>query len=169
MGSAQVAVVLGSDSDWPVMERCHRLLAEFGIPVTVQVLSAHRTPERLREFVLGGEAAGIRIFIAAAGMAAALPGAIAAHTHRPVIGVPLVSGAFQGIDSLLSMVQMPPGVPVATVAVGEPGAYNAALLAAEILGVGDPRLAEAVKMFKRNQAESVDKKNQSLQERISLG
>jgi phosphoribosylaminoimidazole carboxylase PurE protein len=169
MAQKKVAIVMGSDSDWPVMESSYKTLREFGVPTVVQVLSAHRTPDQLSAFVRGAEAEGIGVFIAAAGMAAALPGAVAACTPLPVIGVPLISGSLQGVDSLLSMVQMPPGVPVATVAIGEAGARNAALLAVQILALGDPALGEAYRKFKRNQAETVDKKNQSLQERLGRG
>ncbi|NLX21548.1 MAG: 5-(carboxyamino)imidazole ribonucleotide mutase [Phycisphaerae bacterium] len=166
---AQVAIILGSDSDWPVMQVCFRQLRDFGLLVTVEILSAHRTPDKLREFVIAATAAGTQVFITAAGMAAALPGVVAACTTRPVIGVPLASGALQGVDSLLSIVQMPPGVPVATVAIGEAGARNAAVLAVQILALSDPRLAEELQKFKRNQVDSVDKKNQSLREQLGLG
>lgn len=166
-GIARVAIIMGSDSDWPVMEVCHRQLCEFGIRSRVEIMSAHRTPERVHEFSRRAEADGIRVIIAAAGMAAALPGSIAAGTTLPVIGVPLESGALMGIDSLLSMVQMPPGVPVATVAIGAAGARNAAVLAAQVLALNDPDLNDALKNFKRKQAESVDNKNQALRERLA--
>jgi phosphoribosylaminoimidazole carboxylase PurE protein len=133
------------------------------VPAAVRVLSAHRTPEQLRSFMQAPEQKSVEIFIAAAGLAAALPGAVAAYTDRPVIGVPLAAEPFKGVDSLLSIVQMPPGVPVATMAVGAPGAKNAALLAVQILALADTRLTEAYKKFKRSQRESVDKKNQTLQ------
>lgn len=164
-----VAIILGSDSDWPVMEACYKELQGFGVQVAVEVLSAHRTPDKLRDFVISADEQGTKVFIAAAGMAAALPGAVAAITARPVIGVPLSSGALQGIDSLLSMVQMPPGVPVATVAIGAAGAKNAALLAVQILALGDPELTSAIKKFKSIQADLVDRKNQTLRERLRLG
>jgi len=169
MASARVAIILGSDSDWPVMEVCYVTLQELGVGVQVEILSAHRTPDKLREFVFSADGQGIEVFIAAAGMSAALAGAVASHTARPVIGVPLASGPLQGVDSLLSMVQMPPGVPVATVAIGAAGAKNAALLAVQMLALSDPELAEAVKKFKRIQAETVDRKNQTLRERLGLG
>jgi 5-(carboxyamino)imidazole ribonucleotide mutase len=162
------ALILGSNSDWSVVEACYRQLLDFGIPVEVQVLSAHRTPEALREFVTGSEER-VGVFIAAAGMAAALPGAIAAYTTRPVIGIPVPAAPLQGIDSLLSMVQMPPGVPVATVAIGSAGARNAALLAAQILALGEPELRDRLKNYKRKQAESVDKNSQALQEQLRRG
>lgn len=169
MTRRKVAILIGSDSDWPVMEACYKMLRQFDVPAEVQVLSAHRTPDKLAGFVRGAEDRGVAVFIAGAGMAAALPGAVAACTPLPVIGVPLASGALQGVDSLLSIVQMPPGVPVATVAVGEPGARNAALLAIQIIAIADPVLADAFKNYKRKQADSVDDKNQSLQARLAHG
>jgi len=169
MARKKVAIILGSDSDWPVMEACYKTLGEFGVPVEVRVLSAHRTPDQLAAYVKEAPAREVGVFIAAAGMAAALPGVVAAWTSLPVIGVPLVSGTLQGVDSLLSIAQMPPGVPVAAVAIGEAGARNAALLAVQILAGADPRLGEAFQNYKRNQAETVDKKNQTLQERLGRG
>ncbi len=164
----KVAIILGSQSDWPTVEPCYSQLQELEIPVEVQVLSAHRTPDQLRDFVVSGEER-IAVFIAAAGMAAALPGAIAAHTVRPVIGIPVASAPLQGVDSLLSMVQMPPGVPVATVAIGSPGARNAAILAAQILALGEPKLRDGLKKLKSKQAETVDKNCQALQEQLRRG
>jgi len=164
----KVAIIMGSDSDWPVMETCYKTLQDLEIPVAVEVISAHRTPERLRDFVLSADDQNIAVFIAAAGMAAALPGAVASWTSRPVIGVPLASGALQGVDSLLSIVQMPPGVPVATVAVGAPGAKNAALLAVQMLALFDAEIAQVLKKYKRKQAKLVDEKNQTLQGRLGL-
>jgi len=169
MTTASVAIVLGSDSDWPEVEPGYRMLAELGVQAEVEVISAHRAPDRLREYVISAENRGIRVFIAAAGMSAALPGAIAAQTIRPVIGIPVATGALQGIDSLLSMVQMPPGVPVATVAIGSAGARNAAILAAQMLALQDPATAEGLKKLKRKQVESVDKSSQALRERLSRG
>lgn len=162
----KVAIILGSESDWPVVEPCYKQLGDFEIPAEVRVLSAHRTPDALRDFVVAAEQQGIAVFIATAGMAAALPGAIAAHTTLPVIGIPVSSSSLQGLDSLLSMVQMPPGVPVATVAIGPAGARNAAILAAQILALGEPKLRERLRNFKSNQALSVDKNSQVLQERL---
>ena len=169
MADFSVGIVMGSDSDWPVMEAAYKILKDFGLSVDVQVISAHRRPDRLVEWIRESEKNGVGVFIAAAGMAAALPGVVAAHTTRPVIGVPLASGALPGVDALLSIVQMPPGVPVATVAIGGGGATNAAILAAQILALTDTALAEAVKNHKRKQAESVDRKNQLLQERLQGG
>lgn len=160
-----VAIILGSHSDWPTIEPCYQQLQEFEISVEVQVLSAHRTPDQLREFVISSEDR-VGVFVAAAGMAAALPGAVAAHTVRPVIGIPVAAGPLQGVDSLLSMVQMPPGVPVATVAIGSAGARNAAILAAQIMSGSEPELRERLKIFKSKQAETVDKNCQALQEQL---
>lgn len=169
MADATVAIILGSDSDWPAMEACHEQLRSFDLVADVEVISAHRTPDRLKDYVCSAEQRGVRVFIAGAGMAAALPGAVAAYTTRPVIGVPMDSGGLQGLDSLLSIVQMPPGVPVATVAIGRAGAKNAAILAAQILALGDPRLAGALENYKRIQAETVDKKSQCLKGRLRGG
>jgi len=131
----KVAVIMGSKSDSDVMEACTVELDKLGIRYEVKVSSAHRNPDGTRRFVEGAEKRGVKVFIAGAGMSAALPGFIASLTTRPVIGIPIDSGLPGGIDALLSMVQMPPGLPVATVAVGKAGARNAAILAAEILGV----------------------------------
>ena len=169
MPDATVAILLGSDSDWPVMEACYQELKAFGVGAEVEVISAHRTPERLREYVGSAASRGIRVFVAGAGMAAALPGAVAAHTTLPVIGVPLESGGLGGLDSLLSMVQMPPGIPVATVAIGKAGAKNAGLLAVQILALSDDRLRQALENYRRNQAETVDNKGQTLRERLRGG
>ena len=166
MPDPKAALIIGSDSDWPVMQACFEQLKAFGIDSTVEVISAHRTPDRLVEFVAQAEAAGVGVFIAGAGMAAALPGAVAALTTRPVIGVPLAA-SLDGLDSLLSIVQMPPGIPVATVAIGKPGATNAAILAAQILAIGDPPLAGKLEDHKRSQAEGVRGKAQTLKERLS--
>lgn len=165
MAQASVAIILGSDSDWPTVEACWKQLADLEIPAEVRVLSAHRTPDNLRNYVIAAETAGVQVFIAAAGMAAALPGAVAAHTIRPVIGIP-IPASLQGLDSLLSMVQMPPGVPVATVAIGSAGAKNAAILAAQILAVGQPMLGDRLKKLKSRQAELVDNTSQALQGRL---
>lgn len=164
--ASTVAIILGSQSDWATVEPCYQQLQDLGISVDVQVLSAHRTPDQLRDFVVAGERAGISVFIAAAGMAAALPGAVAAHTIRPVIGIPVATAPLQGIDSLLSIAQMPPGVPVATVAIGSAGARNAAILAAQILALAQPELRERLENFKSYQAETVDKNCQALREQL---
>lgn len=167
MPNPRIAVVFGSDSDWPVMEKCVEQLRAFGERPHVEVMSAHRHPDRVQAFASGAEADGIEVIIAAAGMSNALTGAIAAQTCLPVIGVPLASGALQGIDSLLSTVQMPPGLPVATVSVGEAGAKNAALLAVQIIARHDEKLAAAYRKFKTDQAKTVEAKNKKLQEKLS--
>lgn len=151
-GSPRVLILMGSDSDWPVVKAAADLLEEFAIPHRATVASAHRTPDRVRELVQEAEAAGAGVFIAAAGMAAHLAGAVAALTYKPVIGVPL-SSKMGGIDSLLSTAQMPNGVPVATVAVD--GAANAALLAVQILAVGDPSLSKRLAEHKGRMRETV--------------
>lgn len=137
-----VGILTGSPSDLPVVEKARETLEELGVPCELRVLSAHRTPDMTVEYIRSAEAAGVEVFIACAGMAAHLAGAVAAHTLRPVIGVPLASGALQGFDSLLSTVQMPPGVPVATV--GVDGARNAAFLAARILALGYPEVRKSL-------------------------
>jgi phosphoribosylaminoimidazole carboxylase PurE protein len=140
--AADVAVMMGSKSDLETMKGAAEILKKLGLTVAVRVLSAHRTPEQAAAFVRESTAGGTKVFICGAGVAAHLAGAVAAHTTRPVIGVPLASGSLQGFDSLLSTVQMPPGMPVATVAVG--GAENAGLLAAQIIAVGDPAVAKRI-------------------------
>lgn len=147
-----VAILMGSESDRDVMKRAEEALADFGVASETNVISAHRKPEALVAYIKEAEGRGVGAFICAAGLAAALPGVVAAHTARPVIGVPIESGAFRGLDSLLSIVQMPPGVPVATVAVN--GAKNAGLLAVQILSTADAELAAKFEDFKRKQSES---------------
>ena len=136
-----VGVIMGSDSDWPVMEDAALALAEFDVPFEVGVVSAHRTPGRMLEYGRGAAGRGIRVIIAGAGGAAHLPGMTASMTDLPVLGVPIESKALKGLDSLLSICQMPAGIAVATLAIGEPGAANAGLLAAQILALSDPELA----------------------------
>jgi phosphoribosylaminoimidazole carboxylase PurE protein len=166
MSKPKVAVVMGSDSDFPVMEACVRQLGHFGENAHVEVMSAHRNPARVAAFASNAEADGLEVIIAAAGMSNALAGAIAAHTCLPVIGVPLPSGSLNGLDALLSTVQMPPGIPVATVSLGEAGAKNAALLAVQIIARHDAKLAAAFAAFKAEQAKVVEAKNLALLERI---
>jgi len=166
MSKPRIAVVFGSDSDWPVMESCVAQLRSFGENAHVEVMSAHRNPKRVHEFASQAEADGFDVLIAAAGMSNALAGAIAAGTCLPVIGVPLGDGSLHGFDALLSTVQMPPGIPVATVSVGEAGAKNAALLAIQIIARHDKKLAAAYKTFKADQAKAVEAKNLALLERI---
>src|ERR1700744_5877945 len=137
-----VAVIMGSKSDWDTMRAASEVLTEFGVPHEIRVVSAHRTPELMAEFAAGAEGRGIEVIIAGAGGAAHLPGMTAAHTILPVLGVPVESKALKGLDSLLSIVQMPGGVPVATFAIGEAGAKNAALHAAAILALSDDALSK---------------------------
>jgi 5-(carboxyamino)imidazole ribonucleotide mutase len=146
-----VAILMGSESDAEIMKKAERALDEFGVESETKVLSAHRKPRALVEYVEGAEERGVGVFICAAGMAAAIAGVVAAHTTRPVIGVPIESGSLRGLDALLSMVQMPPNVPVATVAVN--GARNAGLLAVQILATSDDELAKRFAEFKRKLAE----------------
>ncbi len=162
----QVAVVMGSDSDLSTMRKCLDKLGQFGIAYEVRVISAHRTPQEAIEYAAGAGERGIKVIIAAAGMSAALSGVLAGATPLPVIGVPIPAGALSGVDAALSTMQMPPGVPVACMAVGSPGATNAAILAAEILATSDDQLAGKVKQFKREQAEKVAEKNAKLQKEI---
>jgi len=166
MSQPRIAVVFGSDSDWDTMEKCVKQLKEFGEAPFVEVMSAHRNPERVAEFASGAERNGIEVIIAAAGMSNALAGAVAAHTPLPVIGVPLVSGPMQGMDALLSTVQMPPGIPVATVSIGSAGAKNAALLAIQILARKDDELADAYRKFKKDQGDAVAERNAKVQEKL---
>jgi 5-(carboxyamino)imidazole ribonucleotide mutase len=163
--AAKIAIVLGSDSDWPTMQACKDLLGQFGLACHVRVMSAHRTPDAVTQFARTAYEQGYRLIIAAAGMAAALPGAIAAHTVVPVIGVPIASGTFGGFDSLLSIAQMPPGVPVACVAVN--GARNAAVLAAQIIGTGDADIARKIQEYKASLAAEVVRRDQSLQGQVA--
>ncbi len=148
----RVAVIMGSASDWPTMRGAVDVLERFGVPHEAQIVSAHRTPERLREFARSAADRGLEAIIAGAGGAAHLPGMVAAWTTLPVFGVPVKSRALSGMDSLLSIVQMPYGVPVGTLAIGESGAKNAALLAVRTLAVGDGELRDALEAFARVQA-----------------
>jgi 5-(carboxyamino)imidazole ribonucleotide mutase len=150
-----VAVIMGSRSDAPVMEECTGLLDRLGVTSETHVASAHRTPDRVRELTITAPERGVEVIIAAAGGAAALPGAIKAHTHLPVIGVPLASSELKGLDALYAIVQMPPGVPVACMAVGAWGARNAALLAVEMLALKDEALRERYVAYRREQSEAV--------------
>jgi len=140
-----VGVIMGSRSDWVTMEHCARTLEELGVPHEVQIVSAHRTPDWLMEYAGSAEARGLQVLIAAAGGAAHLPGMAASKTVLPVLGVPMDATVMNGTDALLSIVQMPGGVPVGTLAVGKPGAINAALLAASMLGAAHPELREALR------------------------
>ena len=166
MPSPLVAILMGSESDFEMMERCHKTLLEFGIAHEVRVMSAHRTPDAVASFVRGAPARGIRVFIAAAGGAAHLAGAVAAHTSLPVIGVPLAATELQGFDALLSTVQMPSGVPVATVAIGRFGAVNAAVLAVQILALGDPALAKKLADWSEAMRLKVEAADKALQAKL---
>jgi phosphoribosylaminoimidazole carboxylase PurE protein len=148
------------------MEKCVEQLRAFGQRPRVEVMSAHRNPDRVRDFATAAEQDGIEVIIAAAGMSNALAGAVAAHTCLPVIGVPLVSGSMDGTDALLSTVQMPPGIPVACVSIGEAGAKNAALLAVQIIARHDEKLAAAYRKFKADQAKKVADRNRKIQEKL---
>ena len=161
-----VAVLMGSKSDLPVMEKTLAVLGDLGVPFEVKITSAHRTPEATHSYVKDAETRGCRVFICAAGLAAHLAGAVAGITTRPVIGVPM-NGALDGLDALLSTVQMPGGVPVATVAIGSAGAKNAAYLAAQILGVADEAIAERVKADRQASAEAVMAADAELQASLS--
>ncbi len=158
MKRPQVAVIMGSTSDLETMKEALEILKVFGISFVARALSAHRTPKELEAFVVGMEQAGVKAFIAGAGGAAALPGVVAAFTTRPVLGVPIETRALKGIDSLLSIVQMPAGIPVATFAIGKAGAKNAALFAAALLGLEERSFDRKVKKFRKKQATAVRKK-----------
>src|ERR1700704_1266953 len=151
-----VLILMGSDSDAPVMQAAADALREFGISSEMTVASAHRSPARVMRLVTEAPARGVKIFIVGAGAAAHLGGVGAAHTTLPVIGVPIDSSALKGLDALLSTVQMPPGVPVATVSIGKPGATNAGVLAAQILGVGDTAMAKKIEEYKKKLADKVE-------------
>lgn len=147
-----VAVIMGSASDWPTMRHAAELLSSFGVPHECRVVSAHRTPDAMAAFARSAEERGLRAIIAGAGGAAHLPGMVASHTTVPVLGVPVESRVLHGVDSLLSIVQMPAGIPVATLAIGEAGARNAALLAVAMLATADPPLRERLRRFRDEQA-----------------
>ncbi len=152
----QVLILLGSESDAPTMQEAVALLGELGVSCEMTVASAHRSPERVRRLVDEAPSRGVEVFIAGAGAAAHLAGVVAAHTTRPVIGVPLDSSVLRGVDALLATVQMPPGVPVAAVSIGKAGAINAAVLAAQILALKDPQLTARLEAYKRRLAEKVE-------------
>jgi len=165
MSAGKVLVLMGSGSDWPVMKKCTEVLERLAISHDVHVASAHRTPQRVVELVEGASAAGCRVIVAGAGMAAHLAGVVAAHTTLPVLGVPLASGALQGVDALLSVSQMPPGIPVACLGIGSAGASNAGLLAAAILALDDEQLAQRLRQERRLQAQKVEQSDAELQQR----
>ncbi len=164
MANPQVLIVMGSDSDLPVMEEGAKVLAEFGIPYEIRISSAHRSPERTAKLAADAAGRGIRVVIAGAGMAAHLAGVMAAETTLPVIGVPMGGGALGGVDALYATVQMPGGIPVATMAIGRAGAKNAGIFAVQILALVDQRLAALLKEYRERMAEEVAAKDQALQE-----
>ncbi len=161
-----VSILMGSDSDHEVMQECANVLSEFGVSWDMHVMSAHRTPDMVAKFSSNAAKSGTKVLIAGAGAAAHLAGAVAANTTLPVIGVPLSATALNGMDALLATVQMPAGIPVATVAVGKAGARNAGLLAVQILALADAKLAEKLARYKDSMAQSCQEKNQKLQEKI---
>ena len=161
----KVAVIMGSDSDLPVVEKAFPVLREYGVEFEAHVFSAHRSPDQVRDFVSSARNNGFGVIIAAAGMAAHLTGSVAAHTTLPVIGIPVKSAVLDGMDALLATVQMPPGMPVATVAVD--GAYNAALLAVQILGVEDPAISDKLSAARTAMTQKVLAKDASLQAKLA--
>jgi len=167
MSKPQVSIVMGSDSDLDIMREAAKALEDFGIGYEIDVTSAHRSPERTAEYARKAAGRGIRVIIAGAGGAAHLAGVIAAHTTLPVIGVPIPSTALNGLDSLLATVQMPAGIPVATVAIGKPGATNAGILAAQILGLASSAVAKKLEAHKEQLSNSVEEKSRKL--KITLG
>lgn len=166
MSNPFVTILMGSESDLTVMQVAADVLKQLQIKYEIKITSAHRTPAATQEIIKDAESRGCQLFIAGAGLAAHLAGATAAHTTKPVIGVPIDSGPLSGLDALLSTVQMPGGIPVATVAIGKTGAKNAAYLAAQILSLGDTELADRVKVERAANAEKVKSQNQALQSSI---
>lgn len=158
-----VAVLMGSESDWPVMQPCAAVLKQFGIRHEIRISSAHRTPEATAGYVAEAVQRGCAAFVCGAGMAAHLAGAVAAHSVRPVIGVPIDSGPLSGLDALLATVQMPGGIPVATLAVGKAGAKNAGYLAAQMLALNDPALAEQLRQDREQNQAKIQAQNERLQ------
>lgn len=157
-----VSIIMGSTSDLPVMEKAAAFLNDMKVPFEISALSAHRTPEAVEQFSKGAVERGLKVIIAGAGMAAALPGVIAANTTLPVIGVPIKGSVLDGVDALYSIIQMPPGIPVATVAIN--GALNAGILAVEMLALGDQDLAARLKAYKEGLRKKIEKANQDLSE-----
>lgn len=161
----QVGVVMGSDSDLPIVEEALQVLDEFGVPYEVKILSAHRSPDQTSAYAKSAAERGLRVILAAAGWAAHLGGVLAAETILPVIGIPVNSSPLQGLDALLATVQMPPGIPVATMAIGKGGAHNAALFAIQVLALQEPQLRERLQQFKLRMAEDiVTRKSKRLEE-----
>ena len=166
MADAIVAIVMGSENDWPKIEKAGQALSEFDVPFEVHVMSAHRTPDVVAEFARSARSRGLRVIIAAAGGAAHLAGVIAAHTTLPIIGLPVPTSGLGGLDSLLSTVQMPGDVPVASMAVGMGGPRNAGLFAVQILAVGDDKLNEQFASFKANLSENIAAQNDRVQQQV---
>jgi phosphoribosylamine--glycine ligase len=162
-GSAVVGIVMGSDSDMDVMQSAADVLKDFGVAFEITVASAHRSPQRAAAWASTAPERGIKVIIAGAGHAAHLAGAMAAHTSLPIIGVPIDSSCLQGMDALLATVQMPPGIPVATMAIGKPGARNAGILAVQILALADAGLAEKLQEYKKDMAAKVEQKAKKLE------
>ncbi|MCZ6619883.1 MAG: 5-(carboxyamino)imidazole ribonucleotide mutase [Gammaproteobacteria bacterium] len=162
-----VAILMGSESDWPIMRATTEILERLGVDFEAKITSAHRTPQATMEYVLDAQRRGCDVFVCAAGLAAHLAGAVVAHTVKPVIGVPVDSGPLSGFDALLSTVQMPGGIPVATVAVGKTGAKNAAYLAAQILAVSDEGVAEKLRADREENGANVNAQNERLQKELS--
>lgn len=160
--SIDVAILMGSDSDLPVVSEVFKIFDEFGVKYTKSVLSAHRSPHQVIELIKTSESNGCKLFIAAAGMAAHLAGAVAAHSFKPVIGIPIESGGLGGLDALLSTAQMPPGIPVATVAIGKAGAKNSAILAIQMLSISDESMADKFSKYRANLTNEVLEKNKNL-------
>ena len=164
--SPKVGIVMGSDSDLKIMQETVAVLKRFDVPYDLTVVSAHRSPQRAAEFAASARKRGIKVIVAGAGQAAHLAGAMAAYTSLPVIGVPIDASSLQGLDALLATVQMPPGVPVATVAIGKPGARNAGILAVQILAVADAELEKSLDMFKKELDAQVVQKAKKIKELI---
>ena len=169
MNNPLVLIVMGSDSDVPVMEEAAKVLAEFGVPYEIRISSAHRSPRITAALAAEAAGRGIRVIVAGAGMAAHLAGVLAAETILPVIGVPMGGGALDGLDALYSTVQMPGGIPVATMAIGKAGAKNAGILAVQILALGNAQLTAALRSYREKMAESVAEKDRALREKVSHG
>src|SRR5437867_3837174 len=166
MSKPLVSIVMGSDSDFEIMREAGKALDDFGISYEIAVTSAHRSPDRTAEYARNAAGRGIRVIIAGAGGAAHLAGVIAAHTTLPVIGVPIPSTSLQGMDSLLATVQMPAGIPVATVAIGKPGATNAGILAAQMIALGDAAMAKKLTTYKEKLARGVEEKSKKLKSSV---
>ncbi len=166
-GTALVGILMGSDTDYPIMNEAAKTLEQFGIPYELEVVSAHRTPARAHEYATTASKRGLKVLIAAAGAAAHLAGVIAANTTLPVIGVPMGTSTLNGLDALLSTVQMPGGIPVATMAIDKAGAVNSAIFAAQILGLSDSAIAGKLVAHKRDLERSVNEKNARLKQQVA--